>query len=98
MHCTVAPSVEISAAPIAIASNLLASVDGIVSYLFLVDTCRTRSGLGLTVCLLLLVDLPAASMLLGLIGYAHTVRVLLLPMSSASEGTKQASRILHLSF
>ena len=39
------------------------------------------SGLGLTVCLSLLVDLPVANMLPGLIGYAHTVGVLLLLMS-----------------
>ena len=39
------------------------------------------SGLGLTICLLLLVDLPVASMLPGLIGYTHTVGVLLLLMS-----------------
>ena len=73
----------LSVAPIITGLNLSASVDGIVNCLFLVDACNAfcSSGLGLTVCLLLLVDLPVANMLPGLIGYAHTVGVLLLPMN-----------------
>ena len=72
-----------SDAPIITGLSLLASIGGIVSYLFLVDACNAfcGSGMGLTICLLLLVDLPGASMLPGLLGYAHTVGVLLLPMS-----------------
>ena len=75
----------LSAAPIT-GLSLLASVGGVVSYLFLVDACSAFCGsdLGLTVCLLLLVDLAADSGLPEQTGYActHTVvGVLLAPLS-----------------
>ena len=63
--------------------HLLASVGGIVNFLYLVGVCSGSysSGLALTICLLLLVGFQGTNMLQGLTVYAHTVEALLLLMN-----------------
>ena len=82
LHCPLR-LLGLSVAPITTGLSLLASVGVTVSFLYLVGACNafSNSGLGLISYLLLLVVLLGASMLRGLIGYAHTVVVWLLRMS-----------------
>ena len=78
-----APSTGVVSLPIITGLNLLASVDGVVNCLFLVHTRSTLFALQAWLSQSAYCCLPVATMLPGLIGYAHThpVGVTLLPMS-----------------